>query len=71
MSLINGKRGTLILFILGLTLVGLWAIGKFAATNWLPGYYIDMFGAVGFLIVGFLGLTQANQKVGPKKDEEE
>jgi hypothetical protein len=52
-------------------LVGLWAIGKFAATNWLPGYYIDMFGAVGFLIVGFLGLTQANQKVGPKKDEEE
>lgn len=70
MSLINRKRGALVLFILGLMLVGLWTIWKFIATDWLPAYYVDMFGAVSFLLLGYPGLSQANQKVGPKKEEE-
>lgn len=70
MVFINKKQGDLVLFISGLILVAFWAIGKFIATDWLPNYYVDMFGAVGFLLLGFLGLSRANQKVGPKKEEQ-
>lgn len=71
MSLINGKQGEQILLALGLIFVMLWAIGKFVAEDWLPTYYVDMFGAIGFLVLAYLGLSSANQKVKPPNEEEE
>ncbi|HKK74595.1 MAG TPA: hypothetical protein VJ953_05965 [Saprospiraceae bacterium] len=71
MSLINGKRSQQVLLALGLIFVILWVIGKFVAEDWLATYYVDMFGAIGFLMLAYLGLSSANQKVKPPNKEEE
>lgn len=63
MPFFKKKLADPILLVLGLIFVALWAVGKFVATDWLATYYVDIFGAVGFLLLGFLGLSRANQKM--------
>lgn len=62
------KRLALVLIIVGVICVGLWAVGKFLASDWMASYAVNLFGSVGFLLLAYVTLSFANKKM--EKTEE-
>jgi membrane associated rhomboid family serine protease len=62
------KSTFLILVITGLICVAIWAVGSFFVPGWLASYYVTLFGAIGFLLLAYAGVSQMNKRSVKEKE---
>jgi uncharacterized membrane protein len=71
MPVLNKPQLTVGLLSAGVILIALWALEKLNIASWFATYYGDMFGAIGFLIIAYLGIAQANQQLKAESEEQQ
>ena len=71
MPVLNKPQLTIGLLSVGVILIALWSIEKLNLVSWFAAYYVDMFGAIGFLIIAYLGIARANQQLQGESEAEQ